>query len=204
MTLDPRQQRTRAALRAALLDLVGDKPFAEVSISEIARHAGIARPTFYLHYREKDEILGDYLTEFLTHTETAFAEVLRGKRGDDARSALPPVFVSMLNRIEREARLFRLVVGGHLGARLREQVRAHQRRVNQMFLSTQDHAELTNVELDLVASFCAGGVMELIQRWLDGGTEIPAWRVAELMGQLLDGALWTSAIHQTFHTSQTT
>lgn len=201
MALDPRQERTRTALRTALLELVDEKPFNEVSISEIARKAGIARPTFYLHYSEKDEILDEYLSDFLTEMETAFEAALCDKEGDDARNALPPVFIGMLKRIERESQLFRLVVGGRVGARLRERIREHQRRVNQLFLSTQSHAALSEAELDLVASFCAGGVMDLMERWLDAGMLLPAWRIAELVGQLLDGALWTSVIHQTFHTT---
>ena len=186
---DPRQERTRAALREALVDLLTEREFDAISVSALCRRAGIARPTFYLHCKEKADILRDHVEHFLNAHEAAFAEATRDRRGTDARDALAPVFVEMLTTIEREARLFRLVFGGRAGLELHERLLEHQRRINRLYFSTQDHRDLADAELDLIASFCAGGVMHLVGRWLEPDTHLPLARVAQLVGQLLDGAL---------------
>ena len=49
---DPRAERTRAALRAALLAECAERPLAEVSVSALVRRAGLGRATFYLHYED--------------------------------------------------------------------------------------------------------------------------------------------------------
>ncbi len=54
---DPRAQRTRRWLQAALRDLMEKKSYQKIKISEIVTKAEVARPTFYLHYASKDELL---------------------------------------------------------------------------------------------------------------------------------------------------
>ena len=192
MSIDPRQERTREALRKGFLRCLEDASFESISITDIARASGIARQTFYLHYSEKDAILHEYLESFLRRERTEFAAAVEDRQGHDARAAIAEVFQRMLTRIQEEAVLFRLVIGGRAGGRLRDRVREHQRYVNQLFLRSQGPVNLPEAELHLVASFCAGGVLDLLERWLSGGMEIPAHRIAELMGELLEGALYRS------------
>jgi AcrR family transcriptional regulator len=56
---DPRVQRTRAALREALMQLLGQKDWAEITTSDICRRAGVARSSLYEHYAGKGEILDE-------------------------------------------------------------------------------------------------------------------------------------------------
>ena len=54
---DMRAQRSRRWLYEALLQLMKEKPFKDIQITEIADRAQVSRPTFYLHYRSKEELL---------------------------------------------------------------------------------------------------------------------------------------------------
>ena len=47
----------RAQLLQALIDLVQKKPFSEITVSELAQRAGVARATFYRNYRVKEDVL---------------------------------------------------------------------------------------------------------------------------------------------------
>jgi len=58
---DPRVLRTLKLIQDAMLSLISEKPYADITISDITEKAGVARPTFYLHYRSKDEVIVDYL-----------------------------------------------------------------------------------------------------------------------------------------------
>jgi AcrR family transcriptional regulator len=58
---DPRVRRTLKLLQDATLELISEKPFSKITISEITERAGVARPTFYLHYISIDEVIMDYL-----------------------------------------------------------------------------------------------------------------------------------------------
>lgn len=55
--LDPRVIRTRQLLRDALVSLIPERGYDAISIQDIADRATINRTTFYLHYRDKNELL---------------------------------------------------------------------------------------------------------------------------------------------------
>lgn len=55
--LDRRVRRTRRQLRDALIELVMAKGYDAITIHDITEHADLSRATFYLHYRDKDELL---------------------------------------------------------------------------------------------------------------------------------------------------
>jgi AcrR family transcriptional regulator len=56
-TTDPRILRSRRLLMEALLRLLTQKGFDEISIQDIADEAGLNRATFYLHYPDKNALL---------------------------------------------------------------------------------------------------------------------------------------------------
>jgi AcrR family transcriptional regulator len=57
--LDARQTRTRAALATALLELLEEGPFDQVTIREITARADIGYATFFRHYPDKQALLHD-------------------------------------------------------------------------------------------------------------------------------------------------
>lgn len=57
MAIDKRKINSKGWLYLALLDLVKSKNIAEVTVSELTKHASIGRATFYRLYNSIDEIL---------------------------------------------------------------------------------------------------------------------------------------------------
>ena len=58
---DARAVRTRAELAAALIALMHEKGFDDISVQEICERAKVGRSTFYAHFQDKDEL-------FIRHT----------------------------------------------------------------------------------------------------------------------------------------
>jgi len=58
---DPRALRSRAAIRDAFLRLVLEQRYHAISVRALIAAAGVARSTFYEHFRGKDEVLADSL-----------------------------------------------------------------------------------------------------------------------------------------------
>ena len=54
---DRRALRTRRALLAAFIELVLERGYAAIAITDIVERADIGRSTFYAHFRSKDELL---------------------------------------------------------------------------------------------------------------------------------------------------
>jgi len=56
---DRRVRRTRSALHAALLGLLAERSYTEITVSEVIERADVGRSTFYAHYRDKDDLFAD-------------------------------------------------------------------------------------------------------------------------------------------------
>lgn len=62
---DRRVQRTQNLLHQALASLVLEKDYDSISVKEILDRANVDRSTFYMHFRDKDELL---VSEHARHT----------------------------------------------------------------------------------------------------------------------------------------
>ena len=62
---NPRSIRAKKAFREALLDLLKEMPFEEVSVSALSAKAGYSRYTFYNHFESKKDLLHKIIDEKL-------------------------------------------------------------------------------------------------------------------------------------------
>src|SRR5262245_16300234 len=69
---DRRTRKTRQQLRSALLVLLKEKRYEDISVQDIIERADVARSTFYVHYVDKDALL--------TGPQGVFAANLEGQR----------------------------------------------------------------------------------------------------------------------------
>lgn len=59
--IDRRVDRTVTALRAALIALIQEKYYDSITVQDIIDRANVGRSTFYVHFRDKEDVLvGDW------------------------------------------------------------------------------------------------------------------------------------------------
>jgi AcrR family transcriptional regulator len=68
---DRRVLRTRDTLGDALVALMQEKNFDEITVREVLDRAGVGRSTFYAHYRDKDDLFLSDVEDFLGWCSTA-------------------------------------------------------------------------------------------------------------------------------------
>lgn len=62
---------TRECLRTALIKLMEQKPFDQISITDIVKKSGVSRTAFYRNYGSKEELIAEItneVTDALTHS----------------------------------------------------------------------------------------------------------------------------------------
>ena len=67
---DRRSQRTRQLLSQALVQLIREKDYSAITVSDIIERANVGRSTFYSHYHDKDDLFVselDRVIELLNH-----------------------------------------------------------------------------------------------------------------------------------------
>lgn len=161
-----------ARLRLALLRECARHPLAEVTVSAVARRAGVGRATFYLHYDDLDALATDASVQVVRN---AVAALYAGPRDGQAP---PPPLVAFAESVHTSAVLYKQLIrpggAGPLGELLHRELRAR----------ALIEARGTRVSApEWAASAVAGTFTSLLADWLHGlvpadpaGFAAEAWR----------------------------
>ncbi len=170
---DPRIVRTREALADALLDLLAEKAFADLSITEIAERAGIGYATFFRHYAGKEALLAD-VTDRLV--DALLARMLPALREADTRAAS----LALCRFVEERRSITHALLGGGAEAIVHAQAISRARaRADTIGLPRPG-----DLPADLVIVHGVGATLSLLAWWLDQA-KVDAERMAIIIDRLV-------------------
>lgn len=103
---DRRIRKTKAAISSALLDLLEEKDFAQISINDIAEKANVNRGTIYFHYEDKFDLLDKIIEERLEDLRNVCAPI----HGDSTAEELKQYFTAVYQFFEDNYKFFFLMI----------------------------------------------------------------------------------------------
>lgn len=176
---DLRIRRTRERLGAALIELLEAKPMDEITIRQVLDRARVGRSTFYLHYRDKDDLL---LSQFENGLEM-WSGILSAKREKSRRVA--PV-TEYFAHVASATKLYRsLVAAGRIQSYFDLAhgyfARGIARRLQEIGVAILDKRAL-----DARSQALSASLVSLLRWWLEHGAKEPP----EDMDQLFHRMLW--------------
>ena len=183
MAQDRRVVRTKAALTRALFELLGEKEFEKISITELAQRADVDRKTFYLHYRSVEEIL----EEFYEDTIAQLREGLERERIFDGQVDMPGFFRVLNGIISENIQLYRRLVKGTGYMYFIEEIRTVLLTAIQDAMAAKGIAEQTHGRL--CGEFFAAGVMRAYLAWLRGEVDMTEEEFAQWVGRVVGQGL---------------
>jgi len=200
---DRRTSRTQAALRKALLDLIAEKDYAGITVEEIVQRADVGRATFYLHYKDKDELLLDYFADVVADRLQQFAKIFPSLLSQEeaiAQALTLPVadrpIAGVFHHASEHAALYRLALKGG-GASV---VAEHLLRFTVSALDEVLHTKVKEagleprlqVPLDLLAQTYVGGFLACLSWWLEQGMPYSPQEMARLCNLMFRPGLWAA------------
>ncbi|MBE0697970.1 MAG: TetR/AcrR family transcriptional regulator, partial [Anaerolineaceae bacterium] len=119
---DRRIVRTQFALRDALHNLILEKGYDTITVEEITQRAGVGRATFYLHFKDKEDLLLEQFSDLARDRVKLLAEIpLTGWDAEYNPPYLPLLFI--FQNAAENAPLYRLVLHGEGAARVTSRLR---------------------------------------------------------------------------------
>jgi AcrR family transcriptional regulator len=192
VTEDRRTRRTKRLLKDALVTLVLQHGYDEVTVEDITEHADISRATFYKYYQDKQSLLrkivDDLQTELSRRLEPLALASTRGFTGK-------PVLELFRHAME-ERDAYRMILRGEgNGVALRDFIDARAATARNIFVK---RAEVLGVQLrvdpDVLARAWVGEQVVVLQWWLE--PEKPRLSAEEVTQMLLDlsryGRFWAN------------
>lgn len=175
---DLRVRRTRKWLQEALLSLMREKQFSKISIAEITDKAEVSRPTFYLHYRSKEEVLEDYLdsmyTTFMEDMEPNLESIIQGKMA-----------VKLFGQIADQAVFLRSLIDSEVSTLVVQKLHQYCYEVIKKSLDQAMFPGRDEVTWDFMIASIAGSVYAMSVRWLQLDMPLPPKEMGDLTMKLI-------------------
>lgn len=155
-----KRQKTKQIIENAMVRLLADQSFDQITTVKLAETAGISRSSFYTHYRDKYDMIEHYQQK-LFHT----FEYIFNKHADKKRDAI----LEVLEYLEREPLLAALL--SENGTR---EIQNFLRNKLHILLSHDLHQHYTDqnmtpMELEYSSIYLTNALFGVCQTWIAHG-----------------------------------
>ena len=190
-SLDRRARRTRRQLKESLMALILEKGYDAVTIEDITDRADLGRTTFYLHYRDKEELL-------LESIDSIAADLIaRLPPPEDWRVVDPPegritggrvndVILITFQHAAENAQLYRIILRGEGATKAHARFHSiiHEKAAKLVQENTAAGRLRPNLPTEVFASYFAGALLATITWWLESDTAYAPEEMADMFRML--------------------
>lgn len=170
---DARAVRSRAALRTALIDLIGERQFGDISVAALTERAGIGYATFFRHYPDLAAVLAEIADGLIAELLELLVPLLRARDGLAVMRALTAEVAA------RRQLAHALLTGA--GDSMRQTIT--QRAIDQAMAAPTDTPG--GLPRELAVTHLVGATLTILTWWLGRAPEMAADDVAAMLDRLV-------------------
>src|SRR5712691_357365 len=186
---DRRIRRTCERLGSALVALIQERPIDDVIVQDVLDRASVGRSTFYLHYRDEDDLLLSQVEKCLETMSTVLS-----LRKEESHRVVP--VAELFAHIGSQKKLYRALADsdrlndffdlaqGYFARGIEQRLR-ESNRLSNLRLSEPRLSKLPQRELAARASALAGSLLSLLRWWLDRGAKESPHAMDELFHRMV-------------------
>ncbi|MFN8372288.1 MAG: TetR/AcrR family transcriptional regulator [Anaerolineae bacterium] len=177
---DRRPLRTRQLLRDALTSLILERGYDSITIQDITDKANLGRATFYLHYKDKEELLSKSLEEVFDDLKARIGE----PSVEDFLTGGSRAGLIIFEHVAANSDLYRVMLQAQGAAGLQKGVRDYLAlNVEQRFRSVL--LKGIDIPYAMLGHFCAGTVITLATWWLENDMPHTPEEMARMYNRLI-------------------
>jgi AcrR family transcriptional regulator len=177
--LDPRVIRTRQMLRDALVSLIAEKGFDAITVQDIADRATLNRATFYLHYKDKQDLLTQSLHDAVDEL-LADIGLAQDEEGQLAFDIAGRPIVTVFRHVAQHTQFYRVMMGAEGVPAFIAGVRDYMAVITLRWLTTlQPDPAKSLVPLEIVANSLSWSLLGVLIWWLEHDMPHPPDYMAE-------------------------
>lgn len=178
---DLRVIKTRKLIYQTLLDLMKEKTFEEIKVSDICSRAMINRSTFYAHYEDKYELLVD----FLSNLKEEFAHELNEscKENLSIREYYIRLISLFLDHIDSKRDVYNSIMVNNRSSIMMDILLSV---VNDDILKRFKENDINlKVPTEVISKFYLGGVINIGMEWLSNSNKYTKEEILDYLELLI-------------------
>jgi len=177
---DRRVLRTRRMLRDALIELITQRGWDNISVQDVCDRADVGRSTFYTHFADKEELLLGGFDDL--------RKMLRAQKSATSGDTL--AFVrGLIEHAFEHSQLFRAIIGKRAGHIVEKRFR---QTVTALVKDDLASHGLAGRALDLTTHYVGGALVELLTWWIDTRNALQPTELEQLFHRLTTPVLVAS------------
>ncbi|MGN1402285.1 MAG: TetR/AcrR family transcriptional regulator [Bacillus sp. (in: firmicutes)] len=194
--VDRRVMRTRRMLRDALTELMEEKGFDAISVSDITAKADINRGTFYLHYKDKFDLLEQNANELIAEIKKIkdVSPMPKEKLQDRDLLTKPSIYmVSLFEYVQENAEFMKVLLGPNGDPAFQMKLKEVMRSDMEKNITANLNDVVVSVPLDVLSAYAVSAQLGVIQHWLETGMKQQPEEIALHIRKIFFGsrdALW--------------
>jgi AcrR family transcriptional regulator len=165
-----------------------EKPILDIAIKEICERSGLSRSTFYKHYHNQYELLRQIENEAFIETEKIIQPYLNGTRKSDGR-VTTALLQDILQSIAGNGNSIQVLLGKNGDGAFQKKFFRNGIEAIRQFTEAAGIKPKNKRVAAYCSVFLVGGVLSLVQEWLQNGMDTPAPDLAKMLARLMQDAL---------------
>lgn len=177
-----RTRITKMLMKQAFMLLMKEKQTSRITVREICERAEVNRSTFYLHYREPNDILMELEDETISLVREALGRIgaIDGPSPD-----VSDQLMSFLRYVRHNEDVFRTFLVDNTDPHFRKKLL----NVALGIAGTTFRVELAHDRAHIAYLFIVSGSLEVLTDWIRGGFAVPEKNVCRALYALSEGGL---------------
>lgn len=177
-------EKSKKAIKDALLDIMYEKDFKQITVNELLKRANISRGTFYAHFSNLEDVRQQLINDLFDHADFLFGDYLASEIEADPLPIMQMAADMMIASRDPAKRLFKFVNVYDLGKYLKTWLTKY-------ILSDAELVERWGGEekTRIYARFIAGGVMHAYNMWILDDFDVSAEEFAQTLCNILVNGL---------------
>lgn len=180
---DRRVRKTKAALKKALTTLLLEKSINSISVKELTDMADINRGTFYLHYKDVYDLLGQSEDELMERLKTMVNSFSAESVNTDPRR----LFKELYTLCKKDADIVRILISENGDLKFLNSMKEllKEKCLHDWSINSR---ELNSEHFDAHYAFIIGGCLNLLQYWFASGMKESPEELADITGTFINHA----------------
>ena len=172
--------RSRRLIRTAFLELLREKPFEKITVTDIVKRADINRSTFYAHYPDVRGMVDELLEEIVSSS----LELAKNLRFEELFDDPTPFLAGLTSIGQENLELYKLLGNSDFALKQVENLKAVlvDRAVTSLDIP-ETIRESTVFQIQI--NFFIGGILNTYQQWLQGKLVCSTEDIQEQVGRLI-------------------
>lgn len=168
--------RSKKLIRQAFLELLKEKTFEKITVTDIVKRADINRSTFYAHYPDVMGVIEEIQEEILDYCQKALGDIDFSELFENPE----PLLNKIVKLLEENHELYRLLSHSTMAVKQLEKLKLVLIERTLQTINVPENYK-NSFEFEFALRFFMGGVVDVYTQWLNGDINCS---INELTGQL--------------------